>query len=287
MKKIPARHIKPSIKEPDVPGRFVIRSLSELLAGKDMLQELHRHSFYYILILEKGLGEHRIDFVSYPMADRSIYFMRPGQVHELILKKVCKGFLVQFPDDFYLQADTSTKQILRKVSTTNYYLPDTESSKRIVSVMKTLLRETSDKKEKYEYAVTVNLQLFFIELLRLEISTVKSSVNNRTYAQERLEEFQELIGINSSTHKQTSWYAEKLRLTLYQLNAITNATVGKTSSSVIQDYILLEAKRYLLATSNQVNEISWHLGYEDVSYFIRFFKKHTGYSPDAFRNNFK
>jgi AraC family transcriptional regulator, transcriptional activator of pobA len=36
-----------------------------------------------------------------------------------------------------------------------------------------------------------------------------------------------------------------------------------------------------------VKEVADRLGYEDPSYFIRFFKKHTGQSPDSFRKNFK
>ena len=64
-------------------------------------------------------------------------------------------------------------------------------------------------------------------------------------------------------------------------------TVGKPASKLINDQVLLEAKRYLLATPNQVKDIADHLGYEDISYFIRFFKKHTGFSPEAFRKNFQ
>jgi len=56
---------------------------------------------------------------------------------------------------------------------------------------------------------------------------------------------------------------------------------------VITDHIILEAKRQLLATTSQINQIAGGLGYEDVSYFIRFFKKHTGHSPEAFRQKFK
>jgi YesN/AraC family two-component response regulator len=73
----------------------------------------------------------------------------------------------------------------------------------------------------------------------------------------------------------------------YQLNLITKTSVGKTVLHLINEQIVLEAKRYLLATTNQVKEIADQLGYEDPSYFIRFFKKHTGHSPDTFRRNFK
>jgi AraC-like DNA-binding protein len=74
-----------------------------------------------------------------------------------------------------------------------------------------------------------------------------------------------------------------LNLSSYQLNAIAKAAVGKNVSELINDQIILEARRNLLATSNQVKEIADQLGYEDVSYFIRFFRKQTGYSPEAFR----
>ena len=82
-------------------------------------------------------------------------------------------------------------------------------------------------------------------------------------------------------------YADKINLTSYQLNANTKTTLQKTCSDLINDHIILEARRLLIATANQVNQIASLLGYEDPSYFIRFFKKHTGYSPEAFRHNFK
>jgi AraC family transcriptional regulator, transcriptional activator of pobA len=63
--------------------------------------------------------------------------------------------------------------------------------------------------------------------------------------------------------------------------------LGKTAADLIDDHILLESKRYLLASSNQVNQIAYRLGYDDVSYFIRFFKKHTGHTPEMFRQNFR
>jgi AraC-like DNA-binding protein len=105
--------------------------------------------------------------------------------------------------------------------------------------------------------------------------------------QEHLDKFLGLLEINIFTHKQVSQYAGMLNLSAYQLNTIAKTTLGKTSSELINEHIILEAKRCLLATSSQINQTAYRLGYEDVSYFIRFFKKHTGYSPEAFRNNFR
>ena len=97
----------------------------------------------------------------------------------------------------------------------------------------------------------------------------------------------ELLEASVYAHKTVSHYTELMNLSSYQLNEITKATIDKTASELINDRIILEAKRNLLATPSQIKEIADYLGYEDVSYFIRFFKKQTGFSPEAFRHNFE
>jgi AraC-like DNA-binding protein len=286
MQAIPVRHIKPAIKEPDVLGNLVIWNVRDLLSGKDMVQDLHRHSFYFLLIIERGFGEHIIDFTPYPMVDGSVYLMRPGQVHELKLQSDCEGYLLQFTDQFQLNSDVVARQILKKVARKNYYLPDAAAGKKLLALMGTIYQESREKKDRYELAIQLNLQLLLVELLRQAQEPADTPDEKISYQLERLEEYRELIAEHISSQKQVHWYAETMRLTTYQLNTITKTVLGKPSSSLINDYILLEAKRYLLATTNQVNQISWHLGYEDVSYFIRFFKKHMGYSPEAFRKQF-
>ncbi|MBK9402214.1 MAG: AraC family ligand binding domain-containing protein [Bacteroidetes bacterium] len=101
MTSIPLRQLNPKGQEPDLAESFSIRELGELMDGNDMLQALHRHDHYFILALEKGKGIHEIDFVPYKVVDHVVYFMRPGQVHQLRLKAGCKGYLLQFKADFF------------------------------------------------------------------------------------------------------------------------------------------------------------------------------------------
>jgi len=284
MKTIPIRHIKATQKEPDFSEGFSIRDLRDLLAGKDMVQELHRHDFFYILVLKKGRGNHEIDFISYEVSDNVLFFMRPGQVHQLILKAGSTGYLVQFNTDFYYAHDKASNQLLRRTSNMNLYHPGAARFKKLLSILVDIFREYTDKQEGYQKVIKANLDILCIELARQNSKSPPNNIN--TYTQERFEEFSTLLETHISTHKQVSEYAGMLNLSPYQLNAITKATLGKTCSQLITEYIILESKRCLLATSNQVNQIAGHLGYEDVSYFIRFFKKHTGFSPEAFRHNF-
>jgi len=287
MTTIPIRHIGPDFAGPGFSGSFKIRDLATLLSGKDMIQELHRHSFFYILVLEKGAGEHNIDFVPYKIHDRSVFVMRPGQVHRLVLKRGSKGFLVEFTKDFYAPLEKEASNVLRRVSSKNFCSPDTARFKKIWSVVAAIFEEYNSKQDRYREVIRAGLDIFFIQLLRQSKRPKQVSKQNTEYRQGILEHFQELIEQHLSEQKPVTFYTEQLHLSTYQLNAITKAMLGKTSSALIDDQIILEAKRSLLATSDQVNQIAWQLGYEDPAYFIRFFKKHTGLTPEAFRVKFK
>lgn len=283
MKNIPVRNIRTLSKKTLLPENFSIRNIGDLLTGEDMIQELHRHDFFYILALKKGSGHHEIDFNPNPVGDNSLFIMRPGQVHQLTLKAGSTGYLLQFKPGLLYPLDKASGHLLRKASKINLYQPDAGQCRKLLSILKYIYQEYNNKGEGCQIAIKGYLDIFFIELIRMQNKDTRDTV--KTYQQERLEEFSAFLEIHIVDHKQVAYYADLLHLSTYQLNAITKAVSGKTCSEVINEYIILESKRYLLATSNQVKEIAWHLGYEDVSYFIRFFKKHTGYSPDAFRYN--
>ncbi|BDD09363.1 transcriptional regulator [Fulvitalea axinellae] len=281
MKDIPIRTVQPS----DFTGNFTIRNLSDVLMDKDMNEGLHRHDFYFLLILRKGEGEHHIDFQHYPVGDRMVFLIRPWQVHQLRLKRGNKGYLLFFDASFYPSKEPQRMAMLRKVALTNAYtLPQSEFA-RLLSVAESIFEEYKGRGFAYKEAVKAYLEIIFIELGR-QCRTGVDERNPDSLKRLQLEEFLDLLETRICEQKQVSYYAERLSLTPYQLNAMTKRALGATCSQLITKQIVLEAKRNLLATSSQVNEIAHGLGYEDPAYFIRFFKKQTGFTPEAFRKNF-
>jgi AraC-like DNA-binding protein len=285
MQKIPVRNIKYSSAKTDFVQNFSIRNIKDLLSGKDMNQDLHRHDFLYILIIQKGSGFHVIDFKRYEIKDFTVFFVRPGQAHQLSLNAESLGYMIQLKSDFYSSDDKSIYSFLRKASNQNYYSPEENKFKRILCVLNSIFQEYNDKHPNYTEVIKANLSVFSVEMIREQNKNL--TCKNNLYAQERLEEFQALLEKHIFTYKQTAHYAEMLHLTSYQLNAVTKTLLNKTASELITEAIILESKRYLLASTNKVSQIADHMGYDDVSYFIRFFKKHTGFSPETFRQNFK
>jgi AraC family transcriptional regulator, transcriptional activator of pobA len=287
MKAIPVRHIATAQREHSNAGRLSIRKVQDILNGNDLQHDLHRHNFFFILLLQTGEGIHEIDFIPHKVIDKSIFLLRPGQVHQLQLKAGATGYLMEFDTAFYHPTDKASAQRLRKASSKNFCHLETSRFEKLNAVLTNIFEEYANKQDGYRDVIKSNLEIFYIEFVRQSTDPKSPATATSSYSQDRFEEFINLLETHIATHKLVSQYTDLMNLSFYQLNEITKTSVGKTASAIIDEYIILEARRYLLATPNQIKEVADHLGYEDVSYFIRFFKKHTGYSPEAFRKNFK
>lgn len=285
MTKIPVKHITGGALEAGYAGVFSMREIAGIVKGNDLVQTLHGHNHYLVLVLEKAKGSHVIDFVPYELNRHSVFIMRPGQVHSLTLESGSSGYLMQFSAEFYYPLNKESRRLLRRASNKNLCCVDDDRFGRLINVLRQINAEFNEKQEGYMEVIKSNLSIFFIELLRNRKHESEDE-GSRLYALERLEEFMELLEQNVHRHKQVSEYASLMNLSTYQLNAIIKATLNKTCSSLINEQIILECKRRLLASSDQISRIADELGYEDVSYFIRFFKKQTGYTPEGFRKHF-
>jgi AraC family transcriptional regulator, transcriptional activator of pobA len=79
-------------------------------------------------------------------------------------------------------------------------------------------------------------------------------------------------------------YATQLSVHVNHLNAVLKETTGKTTTQLIGQRLLQEAQYILKHTHWTISEIAYSLGFEDVAYFSKFFKKQTGLSPVSFRS---
>jgi AraC family transcriptional activator of pobA len=100
-----------------------------------------------------------------------------------------------------------------------------------------------------------------------------------------IRKFNLLVENNYRSQHAVSYYAGQLNKSPKTLSNLFGLYNHKSPLSIIQERILLEAKRLLYYTDKSAKEISYELGFEDAAYFSNMFKKHTNYSPTEFRQS--
>jgi AraC-like DNA-binding protein len=96
--------------------------------------------------------------------------------------------------------------------------------------------------------------------------------------------FKEMLAKHFIETKEVGFYASKLNITPKYLSEVLLTATGKSAKELINEHITWEAKSLLKQTGMTVQEISYWLGYEDLSYFVRMFKKNTKMTPIEYRN---
>lgn len=100
--------------------------------------------------------------------------------------------------------------------------------------------------------------------------------------------FCNLLAANYREQHEVAFYAEKAHLTTRHFSVIIKDIVGLSASDYIEQYLATQAKNLLSTRPDlSVQQISYHLGYADSPSFCRFFKRHTGITPNEFRSHIR
>ncbi|MEL6972340.1 MAG: helix-turn-helix domain-containing protein [Bacteroidota bacterium] len=98
-----------------------------------------------------------------------------------------------------------------------------------------------------------------------------------------IRQFNVLVDVHFRTKRKVKDYAEMLHKSPKTLSNLFATYNQQSPQQIIQDRVFLEAKRLILFTDKQTQEIAYDLGFDDPAYFSRFFKKQAGMTPSTFR----
>jgi AraC family transcriptional activator of pobA len=171
-------------------------------------------------------------------------------------------------------------------STDHLFIPLNEQSQQKMQLLRDVFMEELKTSDNIQNEVLlVLLKRFIIHVTKLAKTgypPVKKMQEGKFHT---IRKFNLLVEANFKSEHSVSFYAQQLFRSPKTLSNFFAAYNDKTPSQVIQERILIEAKRLLSHTDRPVKQITFELGFEDVSYFSNFFKKHTRSSPVDFRNN--
>ena len=261
----------------------------------EALQEMHCHNFYSIFWFNSGEGTHIVDFDEYEIEQGTVFFLSPKPIHTYRNLSNVDGIAMCFPEDFLLKIDN---ELQGRIKTKMFYPANgfahciiSEAAKEKMMPIVKLMQEASalqyeNKSLQASYFASL-LSLLLIDMIRLgewgdsSFSKV-SSDSFQVYAK-----FVQMVEDNYIEHHAVKDYIEKLGVSQTTLNQYTQQYAKTTPLKIINNRIILEAKRLLRYSTTRTKQIAFYLGFKDDSYFIKLFKRNVGMSPVEFREKEK
>lgn len=267
-----------------VNSDLYINTFKNHLIDHNFLEEPHRHNSYVLLFFTKGSGTHEIDFDIFTIQPGSMFFLQPGQMHHWNLSDDVEGFVIFYSQEMYNlyfgQKTIGEYPFYSSMGNKPEMVFDMSESKAILPYFESLILETQTIQLLKQDKIMNLLDIIHIEIARKYSETYFHEAHSYNV---KIKNFEVLLEQNFKIEKAASFYASRLNITLKHLNRICNEILQKTTTEVITDRVILEAKRMLMDKKFTINEIASELGFDDYSYFTRLFKKHTGMTPTNFR----
>lgn len=190
-----------------------------------------------------------------------------------------------FDDEYpFFGSDTELMITLSEAEGLNLQLLSNEMIEEIYS-------DNSDKIGLVQKLLPIYLhkirRIYYARFSQLPAEIKNNKVLFNRFRKETDAYFQQLAAKQKSTMPSVSVIADQMSVNPNYLNSVIKGFSGKTASSYLQDKMILEAKCYLLHSHLQVAEIAYRLGFENLPYFNRFFKKHTHRTPVEFRKQYE
>jgi AraC family transcriptional activator of pobA len=268
--------------------QFWIKDLDNLLVKFPLLEYPHKQDFYTLLIVESATGEIRIDNQKIRLDQAKAIIIKPRCINSIDINRKAKGKIICFTEDFFSMRYNNN--ILHQFAflnrdAKNYVRLSSEQTEYWETILKLLTKEFQLQSKDSETILRSYLNIVLFELDR-QINP-NETFKNTSIKNDKIKLFETLIEKHFITHKTPSNYAEMLHISPNYLNKICKEETDLTAGELIRKRVMIEAQRLLHYTSFSVNEIAYELGFESTSYFITFFKKQTGISPEMFRKKSK
>jgi len=267
---------------------FGISKMEDIYVKRNgQADEPHRHNYYTVLIIKQAKGIHKIDFNSYALSDRQIFFVAPGQVHQIIETEKPIGFTMTFSNQFLIEnsiplAFISSLNLFQSYGQTPPLLPNKKQFDTIENFADNISDLFTSNAQMKNISIGAYLKLLLIECNNIcSINPIETDIDFSGY--NLIRKFKESVDINYRVEHSTSYYANELNITADHLNRTVKIKIGKTAKEYIQSRIITEAKRLLYFTDSNSKEIGYNLGFNEPANFSAFFKKNTQLSPSIFK----
>ncbi|MGC3944374.1 MAG: helix-turn-helix domain-containing protein [Chryseolinea sp.] len=271
-------------------GHFNLFRLEPYIEGKPTSIPYRRRDFYKIMLVRGQSEVHFADRIV-TVKKQALCFSNPQIPYKWDhLDKIRDGIYCIFNQQLFHQYGQLTQyEVFQPTGRHIFELTDDQTS-AVVEIFSRIEKEFNSE-YKYKYDIIRNL---VSELLHLGLKLQPPEQDKQVaHASQRISTlFVELLERQFPIDDQhpliqirtASDFSNQLNIHVNHLNRAVKETLLKTTTQVIAERLLHEAKILLRHSKWGVADIAFALGFAEPTHFNNFFKKHTGSSPTQFRN---
>ena len=262
----------------------------ETIADRSRLYEWrirpHAHrDLHQLLVIFTGGGQMQAETQSHSFNAPTLLIAPAGVVHGFAFAAETDGYVVTLADTLLrdLAREEAAFKRLFLAPTCASLAADPAHAQELADSLPKLRRELVWKAPASGAAAAARLMTVLVSAVRAlhEPSEPTSAATSARAA--LVARFREKVESHLRTGLSIAQYANALSVTPARLRAACLEVTGKPPARVLEERLLLEAKRNLTYTNMTVAETGYYLGFSDPAYFSRFFSKHAGESPAVFR----
>lgn len=245
----------------------------------------HALEFHDVLLVTKGRGRFELDGEEHAVSPGLLLVSRPGEVRRWRVRGL-DGACLFFTEDFVTEVFRDARFLDRLAC----FAPVRPSAalrltpaqrRQFVRRFSAMQREIAVLAEDSPHALRAALYETLILLNRWYVSRHGERVPPALPTV--VERFRRLVERDFAKRHRLSHYARELGVSPGHLRALCRAELRLSAGALVRGRIVLEAKRLLRYTGLGVAEVADRLGFEDPSYFTRFFAREVGRTPGLFR----
>jgi AraC family transcriptional regulator, transcriptional activator of pobA len=244
---------------------------------------------YIAVIVHKGTCNIKIKEELFELSAGDIFICNPRNILEGAMFSFdfeLKGIFLSPNYVDHLIEQTNLTVSLRMITMKHEILHTTEEEmQRIVEYMKLLSSNLSSTKSYKEQVIDRLMQIMVYEIIGLMEDSEKEFLMKREYisAENIMQKFLSLIQNESIAYLNVTEYANLLHISPKYFSSVCKKLTGKTASEIINDEIIKQSSFLLRNNQLSIKQISSRLGFVNQSHFGTFFRRHTGLSPQQYR----
>lgn len=244
-----------------------------------------------ILICRKGKATVNINYKEWHLHEGAVITVFPNDVVELKVKSEASLFdveMLKYNASLLREASLQLEQTVYSSLREDRCRQDTPVVTNIIDSMFALLKVYFNQSECTCISQLVLLQLkaFFVgfhEYLQRNPQNRPDDEVKSYRVRELFNRFMMLMERDYKLSCDVNYYADLMHITSKYLTNIVRQVAGHTPKTIIDQYVILQLKMQLQRSSQSIKEIAWEYHFTDVSFFCRYFKKHTGLTPQQMR----